>query len=582
MKTLNKISAALFLLWLATCTGCKKFLDYKPQGTLTSSQVTTADQVDGLVTAAYAGAGNDVFGGPITSMWIYGSVRADDAYKGGGSISDEFVYHTYELYNLVTPVNTDVSVGFPDTWTTAYFGISRVNFALKALNNLTEEEFPKRNLRIGEMRFLRGHLYFVLKQLFNQIPWIDETMSNDDIYTISNTQYTSDELWEKIAADFQFAADNLPQSQPGEPGRANQLSAKSYLAKTRLYQAYRQDADHNVTGIDNDKLEEVVRLTGEVIGTGAYHLNDDYAKNFLYPYENGPESIFAIQYSVNDGTANGRLSMVFGLNYSVAPQYGCCGFHIPSQNVVNAFKTDASGLPMFDTFNDVEMKDSIDFMTNGVDPRFDHTVGSQGHPFKYQPDLPYSHSWERLSVVYGGFGNMKEQQVADCPCLKKVGPFIGSTVNLDILRYDDVLLWRAEALIELGRQDEALPLINDIRQRAKNSTGMLKNAQGDFPSNYRISTYQPGVNIPAWDQATARKALRFERRLEFAMEGPRFFDLVRWGIAAETLNQYLEVEKDRHGFLATGHFTKGRDEYFPIPQREIDLTKGLYKQNPGY
>jgi starch-binding outer membrane protein, SusD/RagB family len=237
---------------------------------------------------------------------------------------------------------------------------------------------------------------------------------------------------------------------------------------------------------------------------------------------------------------------------------------------------------MFDHFNDAPMKDSMDFIANGVDPRLDHTVGIQGHPFKYRPDITYSHSWERLSAVYGGFGNMKEEQSGDCQCLKKVGPFIGTSYNLDILRYDDVLLWRAEALIELGRQSEALPLINQIRLRAKNSTSLLKDKNGQFPSNYRMDIYKVGVNIPQWDQTTARTALRWERRLEFAMEGPRFFDLVRWGIAAETLNNYLQTEMTRHSFLSTGHFTKGRDEYFPIPQREIDLTKGLYKQNPGY
>ncbi len=143
------------------------------------------------------------------------------------------------------------------------------------------------------------------------------------------------------------------------------------------------------------------------------------------------------------------------------------------------------------------------------------------------------------------------------------------------------MLWKAEALIELGRQAEALPLINEVRQRAANSTQRTKLANGSNPSNYRISSYIDGNNI-TWDQANARKALQFERRLEFAMESPRFFDLVRWGIAAETLNAYLAVEKIRKPHLATALFTKGRDEYFPIPQKEIDYTKGIYKQNPGY
>lgn len=561
---------------------CKKFLEYEPKGALTEDQITTPDKVDALVTAAYAAIGNDVFTGSITSMWVYGSVRSDDAYKGGGSVADLGEFNLYEQYALVTPVNNGSDFGFPSTWRTAYGAISRANFALRALNNVSDEDFPKKAIRQGELRFLRGHLHFLLKILFKHVPYIDETLSSDDILTVSNDQYTNDELWNKIAEDFQFAIDNLqPEPDQGQPGRADQLAAKAYLAKLRLYQAYEQDETHAVTAINPQRLNEVVALTADVINSGKYKLNDDFAKNFLYGFDNGPESIFAVQYSINDGTNFGRLSMSTGLNYSLAPQYGCCWFHIPSQNMVNAFKTDQKGLPEFETFNNVEMKDSIDFLTNGIDPRLDHTIGVQGHPFKYRPDILYSHGWERAPAIYGGFGNMKEQQDADCPCFKKQGPFYGSSVNIDIIRYADVLLWKAEALIELGRHAEALPLINEVRQRATNSTQRTKLANGSNPSNYRISAYIDGVNI-TWDQATARKALQFERRLEFAMESPRFFDLVRWGVAAETLNSYLEVEKTRKAYLATAQFTKGRDEYFPIPQKEIDFTKGIYKQNPGY
>ena len=176
---------------------------------------------------------------------------------------------------------------------------------------------------------------------------------------------------------------------------------------------------------------------------------------------------------------------------------------------------------------------------------------------------------------------MKEQQAADCPCFKKIGPFYGSSKNMDFIRYADVLLWRAEALIELGRHAEALPLINEVRVRAANSTERTKKMDGTFPSNFKISEYVDGGNI-AWTQENARKALQYERRMEFAMEGSRWFDLVRWGIAAETLNAYLDVEKTRRTHLSAAFFTKGRDEYYPIPQREINYTKGLYKQNPGY
>ncbi|HEY6977960.1 MAG TPA: RagB/SusD family nutrient uptake outer membrane protein [Chitinophagaceae bacterium] len=565
--------------------GCKKFLDYKPQGALSASDLTTPAAADGLATAAYAGIANDWWDAPLTSMWEYSSIRSDDAYKGGGDIGDQQQMDKYEQFYLVNPSNNGAgNFGFPGTWIRAYGAISRINNALRALRNLSDDEFPKKITRIGEMHFLRGHIYFLLKVMFRNIPWFDETLTNDEILQVSNTM-PNDELWEKIAGDFQAAVDSLPETQPGEPGRANQLSAKAYLAKVRLYQAYTQDDQYNVTGIDQAKLQQVVSLTNDVINSGLYALNPDFAYNFLDGHDNSPESVFAIQYSINDGTTiGGRLSMSTSLNYFAgAPQYGCCAFHVPSQNLVNAFRTDANGVPMFDHFNDVALTDA-DLTTNGatMDPRIDHTVGIQGHPFKYNAAIPYDHSWERLAGVYGGFGTMKELQLATCPCFKKLGPFYGTSVNMDVIRYDDVLLMNAEAQIQLNNPDAALPLINQIRTRAANSTALVKKADGTFPSNYKIDVYKPGVNIPVWDKATAFKALQWERRLEFAMESPRFFDLVRWGIAAETLNAFFAVEKTRHQFLSSAHFTKNKHEYFPIPQDQITFTNGLYIQNRGY
>lgn len=566
--------------------GCKKYLDYKPQGALSPSDVSTPAAAEGLSTAAYAGISNDWWDAPITSMWEYGSVRSDDAYKGGGDIGDQQQMDKYEQFYLLNSTNNGAGgFGFPGTWIRAYAAISRSNAALRALNGLTDAQFPKRGVRIGEMRFLRGHMYFLLKVLFRNIPYFDETLSNDQVIKVPNT-LPNDSLWDKIAGDFQAAANSLPLAQPGEPGRANQLSAKAYLAKVRLYQAYTQDNNYNVTGINTTMMQQVISLTNEVINSGRYALNSDFAFNFLDGHDNSPESVFAIQYSINDGTViGGRLNMSTSLNYFAgAPQYGCCAFHVPSQNLVNAFKTDANGLPQFNTYNTpgTEMGNPADFLTNGIDPRLDHTVGIQGHPFKYNPSVPYDHSWERLSGVYGGFGTMKELQLATCPCFKKLGPFYGTSVNMDVIRYDDVLLMNAEAQIKSGNPMAALPLINQIRTRAANSTGLLKKLDGTNPSNYRISPYRPGVNIPLWDQETAFKALQWERRLEFATEGARFFDLVRWGIAEPVLNAYINIEKVRRPFLATAKFTAGRDEYLPIPQSEITFTNGLYKQNPGY
>lgn len=555
-------------------SSCKDYLDYQPQGTLSSDNVKSAENADALVTAAYASLGNGEMIGPIASMWVYGSVRSDDAYKGGGGVSDLEDINFYEQHNLTQPQQGG---GFyhPYTWENYYKAISRANVAMRSISDLTETTFPLKKTRQAELRFLRGHAHFMLKMLFKFVPYVDETLSNDQILATSNRQYTSDQLWDKIGADFQFAVDNLPVMQT-QVGRANKLSAAAYLAKLRLYQAYEQDEKTNkVTSINKTRLQQVVDLTQQVISAGKYSLQPDFAENFLPEYDNGVESVFAVQYSINDGTTVGRLNFEDGLNYPHgAPQYGCCGFHQPSQNLANAFGTDANGLPKLDTFND----GIIDFKTATVDPRVDHTIGIDGHPYKYNPASPFSNSWVRDPGVYGFFQAMKSQQLATSSSYKKQGPFMGVSKNIDIIRYADVLLFQAEAYIELGQQTLALPLINQVRARAAQSTGRLKKADGTFPSNYLIKPY----TATNWTQTYARKALQFERRLEFATESPRFFDLVRWGIAAETLNAYLDKEKVRSSHLSGARFTAGRDEYLPIPQREINFTKGLYQQNSGF
>jgi len=550
-------------------SSCKKALDYTPTGVLSSTDLTSPTAIEGLVTAAYAAIGNGDMIGPIYSNWAYGSVRSDDAYKGGGGTGDVGEVDALEHYNLVTP-----SMGsfVTRSWQNLFKSISRANVALRAVNTLSDAAYPQKKQRLGELKFLRAHSYFTMKLLYKNIPIFDENATEEDILKVSNN-LSNEDSWNKIAADFQYAIDNLPTQ--AETGRTNKLAAQAYLAKLRLYQAYQQDANHKVTAISQARLQEVVNLTQAVISSGKYSLHNDIANNFLPETENGSESVFAIQFTINDGTTAGRMTYEDGLNYPHgAPQYGCCGFHAASQNLVNAHITDASGLPNFTGFNN----SIADLSTATVDPRLDHTVGIDGHPYKYDNTKPFSNSWVRDPGVYGSFHTMRFQQLATSSSYFKLGPFMGTAKNYDIIRYDDVLLMQAEAYIELGQQDKALPLINQIRNRAAGSTAKLKKADGTFASKYKIEPYTSA----GWTQAYARTALQWERRLEFATEGARFFDLVRWGIAEPTLNAYINIEKSRRPYLATAKFTAGRDEYLPIPQSEITFTNGLYKQNPGY
>lgn len=567
------IIITLLIVGLGNCT--QDFLVYQPKGVIGSNQIQNANGAELLTTAAYASIGNGSEYSAV-SDYIWGSIRSDDAYKGGAGVNDQIEEDRYERFSTILPTQSFGN----NIWIWEFEAIARANFALSVINNLTAEAYPLKAQRQAENRFLRAHSYFILARLFKNVPWIDETIPQEEYTNVSNREYTREQLYDKIAEDFQSGVDNLPVTQP-QKGRVSKVAAAAYLAYTRLYQAYEEDESNNMININTTKLSEVVSLTDFIIGTGKHSLFDDFAKNFLFEYENGSESVFDIQYSMDDGTPFGRMNSSVNLNYSMAPQYGCCWFHIPSQNLVNAFKTDVNGLPMFDTFNNTDMKDPIDFQNNFVDPRLDHTVGIPEHPFKYDPNFVYKKTWARAPETYGYYSSMKETDPPSSPALKRNGSRFLSARNYQILRYDNVLLIRAEALVELGRQNEALPLINQIRVRAANSTGRLKNADGTKISNYNIKPYVDGVNC-TWNQNFARKALRWERRLEFAAESPRFFDLVRWGIAAETLNDYFSVESLRHPFLIGAHFTKNRNEYLPIPQQQIDLSRGVYIQNPGY
>jgi len=566
----NKLLVTFITSGLLILSSCSKVLDYTPTGVLASSDLKSPIAIEGLVNAAYSSIGNGDMIGPIYSKWAYGSVRSDDSYKGGGGTGDVGEIDAMEHYNLVTP---SMGAFVSRSWTNLYKSISRANVALRAVNTLTDAEFPNKKIRIAELKFLRAHSYMTLKLLYKNIPIFDETATAEDILKVSN-DLKNEDSWNKIGADFQFAIDNLPAKQ-ANLGRVNKFSAQAYMAKLRLYQAYEQDDKHQVISINKTRMQQVVDLAQSVISSGNYALSNDIADNFLPETENGPESVFAIQFTINDGTTAGRLSFEDGLNYPHgAPQYGCCGFHASSQNLVNAFTTDADGLPNFTTFNN----SIADLTTATVDVRIDHTVGIDGHPYKYDNTKLYSKSWVRDPGVYGNFHTMRKQQLATSASYFKLGPFMGTARNYDIIRFDDVLLMQAEAYIELGQQDKAMLIINQIRKRAASSTGRLKKIDGTYASNYNVKEY----TSVGWTQDYARIALQWERRLEFATEGERFFDLVRWGKAESILNNYISIEKSRRTFLATAKFTAGRDEYLPIPQSEIIFTNGLYKQNPGF
>ncbi len=559
MKTFKYISIIFFVIFLSF--SCSDFLDEKPKGILTPDEVKEA--YEGALIAAYSALGNDHYDTPL-SLWPYGTVRSDDAYKGGSGEQDISVFHFFEVSNNITTEFGEVD----KLWYQCYVAISRANSAIKTINSA--EDFDEKNAKIAEARFLRGHFYFLLKILFKYVPYVDETIPVEDYGTISNTVLTNDDLWQKIADDFQFATDNLP-AQQSERGRADKYAAAAYLAKTYLYKAYRQDnKDSNeVTSVSSDDLQKVIQYT-DLLMTSPYGLEEDFGFNFLPgSYENGVESVFAIQFSSEDGTKFGRVN--FSDLLSVPMKLGCCDFLKPSQTLVNAFRT-KNGLPAFDDYNTNQSG-----YADQNDPRLFHTVALPGLPYKYNEERIYEEDWNRSPNTYGVYASLKENVDPDCDCFIEMVPFYANTKNRILIRYADVLLMRAEALIELQRSQEALPLINAVRERAKGSVGLIYYTS----EKVNIATYQNGVNC-VWSEDFARQALRWERRLELAMENGRFFDLVRWGVAHEVMNNYYNVEKTRRFYYSGAQFSKNKHEYLPIPEQQIKFSKYLYEQNIGY
>ena len=558
-------------------TSCDDFLDRQvPQGIVTGDQIASPEYVDNLVISAYAiwATGDDI--NSSFSLWNY-DVRSDDCYKGGSGTEDGGVFNALEISKGINTTDWNIN----DIWKRLYQCITRANTALQSLDQMDEKTYPLKNQRIAEMRFLRGHAHFMLKELFKKIVIVnDENMDPDAYNELSNTTYTNNEQWQKIADDFQFAYDNLLEVQI-EKGRPTQAAAAAYLAKTYLYKAYRQDgANNNLTGINEEDLKQVVKYTDPLIMAKAgYGLENDYSMNFLPQYENGAESVWAIQYSINDGTSSGgNTNNGAELNApSWEPYFPCCDFHKMSFNMANAFRTGTDGLPLFDTFNDAEMKGRFKeyFDENSFDPRLSHTAAIPGYPYKYNPDLLYEEKASRSPGDYGYLKSVKELVPAGCDCII----VNRNSMNVKQIRYAEVLLWKAEILIQLDRHKEARPIINKLRERANNSRIRLLMADGTPYMNYKVSLY---TDEAAWTKDYAWKALMFENRLETACEGRRFFDLQRWGILEPTMNAYFKKEKTRFSWMNNAVFVAGRDEYKPIPQQQMNWAKGNYIQNPGY
>jgi hypothetical protein len=591
------------VLMLYACT--KHFLAAPLPGASTQGALATKAGVEGMLIGAYSlldgigayGAGSspgltDATGGiweTSADNWVYGSVAGGDDHKGS-TPGDQPSIVPIQSYS-----ETSANLFFNDKWLEMFAAIQRCNDAIRTMRIVKDGSMlPADTIQVtAEARFLRGLYNFEAIKMWKNIPWVDETISYaNGNYNVPNNV----SVWPKIEADFQYAIANLPATQ-ASLGRVNVWAAKAFLAKAYMYEG-------NYTAA-YPVLQDVI-ANGRTSNNLKYALLAKYGDNFNAAFKNNAEAVFSAQMSVdpNSAGANGNAGDV--LNFPYGGPSTCCGFYQPSFSLVNSFKVDVNGLPMPATFNSDDLKNDVGvavapatgpdpFVIDArpVDPRLDWSAGRRGIPYLDWGLMPGS-SWIRdqptagpylplkyivtkaqagvLSTQYGGWA--VNQATAD---------------NYVYIRFANVILWAAECAAQAGNLAQATTYVNQIRTRAANTASWVAGTgtYAPYAANYKIGIYP---TFP--DKATALTDIYFETKLELSSEGHRFFDLVRWGIADVELNAYIthEANVDNYALLKTGGgnavFTKGKNEYYPIPQPQIDASKvggkATLTQNPGY
>ena len=599
MKNFIKITRkwlplALSTWFLAGVIACSdEFLDVPATGQVSEGQLTTQSGLEGQLIGIYAaldGIGEAWHGGAVN--WMWGSIRGGDANKGtnAGDFADMNPVERFEL----PPTNILVD----EKWRHSYEGVARANRLLAIMQNAETVSDDIKTRIAAEARFLRGHFYFELRKNFKMVPWIDETV---DYAAGAEEIPNNTDIWPNIEVDFQFAIDNLPETQ-SEVGRANKWAAASYLAKVYMFQ---------------NKFNEAKVLFDDIIANGVttngqkYGLFPDFEELFTVANENSAESIFAFQatggaQNVSNSLHELAMAMPYNTAAGQAAPSDCCGFFQPSFDIAASYRTTPAGLPLLDGSYRVganELKTDQGILSSApftpdqglLDPRIDHTLGRRGLPFLDWNVHP-GYDWIRDQSYAGPYTPMKYNlRKSEYTTRDASGWTPGyAATNFMVIRFADVLLMAAEAEIEVGTLEKAREYVNMVRARAAapgtftvardpaDQSKELFDANGNpVPAaNYVISTY----NAPWTDQALARQAVRFERKLELALEGHRFYDLVRWGIAGEVIPPYLTYEASKiPSHFSGASFTPGRDEYLPIPQRQIDLQgSDVLSQNDGF
>ncbi len=562
MNKLIKIKLIVITIIFSSCAD--GWFEIKPKGQAYEDSFSSKTGVESLLIGAYAvvdgvnGRTGDGWASAVTN-WVWGGVASDDAYKGSNP-GDQSQINMIEGF-FVDAENLYVA----NHWAVLYDGVSRTNEVILAIGRAQDMTEIERNQAEAQARFLRAHFYFELTIVHGKVPYIDEHTENPG--HVANDHF----LWPEIEADMSFAAEHLPPSW-GDKGRASQWAAKTYLARIYMYQ---------------QKFAEARLLLQDVYLNGGFSLMPSYEMNYLIAHNNNEESIFEIQYAVNDGFNNSpNAGLGDGIN---GPHFmGSSGFYQPSHSLVSAYRVDESGLPLLDDIYSLDdilphsPTGSSVLYTDPVDPRLDHSIGRPGVPY-LDWGIHQGHVWIRNVSNGGPYINKKAmfKRSEQGSLSSTTGrPFLNAN-NYRKFKLSHVILWLAECEAEVGSLQEATNLVNLIRNRAKNSE-VVRFDNGTPAANYKVEPYT--FTFPS--QEYARKAIQHEIRIELAMEGYRFFDLVRWGIAGPVLNKYFEVEGGVMEHLRDKSFSVGQHEIWPIPQRQIDLSVkdgvSVLTQNPGY
>ncbi|MBN2742371.1 MAG: RagB/SusD family nutrient uptake outer membrane protein [Marinilabiliaceae bacterium] len=512
---LSVISAGLLSL-----TACEDWLSEKaPASTSLEDFFTQGTTAVQAVTGAYVPLMWE-FNQTYYPEWFIGDVVSDDALKGGQNVSDMSVI--YDLENFKTQSNNEYLLDF---YRAQYQGITRCNLALEAIPDMDNDALLTETLRarlLAEARFLRATFYLRLVRVFGGVPKVDAIVPNDGW---KQPRASETEIYQFIADDLQAAIPHLwlkDAYAPADMGRATKGAAQAMLMKTYLCM---------------QQYDSLKVLGQRIIDSKKYTLCPNYDDNFTLAGENGSESVFEVQY-MNDptsdyGQGNGftRGTFTTVMTRTRNPIAGGWGFNKPTQNLYDAYEP-----------GDPRRQATIINPTDEqiANPAEEIYLGSRYLSKKYALMNPDG-SYPTLSHPTRG------------------------ELNRKVIRYADVLLMYAEACCELGDTEAAKGALEQVRFRARHGNSDIL---PPFPYGNYADT-----------QADLRAAIRHERRVELAMEGHRWYDLVRWGVAAEVMNAYREQESD----AAKAHmnpFVKGTHERFPIPAAEINLNP--MEQNFGY